>query len=269
MGITRQGYYKHVKNEPERKRRDDLILSGIRRIRKHLNTVGGRKLQIMLKEKLAKSEVKVSRDHLFDLMRQHNLFSKLSTRYCRTTNSKHGRRVWPNLLKDLEITRPNQAWVSDITYILTTTDFCYLSLVTDVYSRRIVGYHLSRHMYTEDVMQAVINACNSVQPPEGLIHHSDKGSQYCSKKYSNFLKGKKIQISMTGPNHCYDNAIAERVNGILKLEFGLGSVIRDFATAQKLVVDSIALYNGERLHNSLGNVTPDSFYFKELAKNAA
>lgn len=269
MGVSRQGYYKHLQKSAEREELDENVLSKVREIRRYLPTVGVRKLHAMLKSALADTGIKISRDRLFDLLRKHNLLSRLKTRYCRTSNSKHSKELCPNLVKDLVVTRPNQVWVTDITYILTASGFCYLSMVTDVYSRRIVGHHLSRHMYAQDVLAVMAKACRSVHPKQGLIHHSDKGSQYCSKIYASFLDEHKIQRSMTGAGHCFDNAIAERVNGILKQEFGLGRVIRDFATAQKLAAESIAFYNSMRLHSSLGMLTPDAVYFKEFADDAA
>jgi len=223
--------------------------------------VGVRKLHYMIRDKLRQKEHKIGRDALFDLLRNNHLLSKMRRPYKKTTNSNHERAVFPNLLKGITVKHLKQVLVSDITYLVTQEGFCYLALVTDAYSRKIIGSQLSRRMKSELPLLAVKNACDSYDIPPGFIHHSDKGSQYCSKEYIRYLRSKGAQISMTGEDHCYDNALAERVNGILKTEFGLGEFLKDFKTALKLVKDSIDLYNGLRPHLSLNYRTPNAVFF--------
>ena len=269
MKVSRQGFYRHESREDIKQEEDERILSAVRRIRAVLETVGVRKLQVMLKTLPEFSGCQIGRDRLFDLLRKHGLLSKLHDRYCVTSVSSELRKFWPNMLKDIQITRPNQVWVSDITYVLVGSEFYFLSLVTDAYSRKILGYNLSRRMFAEDVLKAFQYAWTKYQPGPGLIHHSDKGSQYASALYTGWLAGRGVQISMTGPGRCFDNPIAERVNGILKDEFGLRRLLKDYKTALKLVRDSIKLYNGLRLHKSLNYKTPDSVYHRPESRDAA
>jgi len=269
MNVSRQGYYKHMRKLEARLDNDEQILSQVCKIRNLLNYPGVKKLHVMVNNSLAGTGVKISRDRLTELLRQRDMLNNKKTKFCRTSISERGAVPFPNLIKNLAINRTNQVWVSDITYISILQGFCYLSLITDVYSRKIVGFNLSRRMNAEDVLIAMEKACSDFNPGQGLIHHSDKGSQYGSKLYTSFLMERGIVSSMTGAGRCFDNPIAERVNGILKQEFGLGKVIRDFGTALKLVKDAIHLYNSYRLHNSLGLQTPDSVYFREEADDAA
>lgn len=223
----------------------------------------------MIQDTLKAKGYKIGRDQLYDLLRRNHRQAPKGRPYRSTTNSKHKLQVYPNLLPDITINHPNQVLVSDITYLVTQEGFCYLALTTDAFSRKIVGYNLSHRMKTELPLQALKNACDKFDVPPGFIHHSDKGSQYCSKEFTEYLTSKGATISMTGPNHCFDNALAERVNGILKTEFGLGEVIKDFKTALKLVKDSIDLYNSFRPHLSLKYKTPDAVYFGALTSDAA
>jgi len=244
-------------------------LEQVDKIKNVLQYLGVRKIQFMLRDILKDKGYKIGRDQLYDLLRRNNGLTKKGRPYRSTTNSKHKLKIYPNLLPDITIDHPNQVLVSDITYLVTQEGFCYLALTTDAFSRKIVGYNLSHRMKTELPLQALKDVCDKFDIPPGFIHHSDKGSQYCSKEFTEFLTSKGASISMTGPNHCFDNALAERVNGILKTEFGLGKVIKDFKTALKLVKDSIELYNSLRPHLSLKYKTPDAVYFEALANHAA
>jgi transposase InsO family protein len=148
--------------------------------------------------------------------------------------------------------------VSDITYIATEDGFCYLSLITDVYSRKVVGYSLSQSLSIEGSLEALEKALASrTKKAQKLIHHSDRGVQYCSHAYVHRLQDAGITISMTEENHVYENALAERVNGILKMELGLGEKLLSYSVAQKLVSEAIDIYNNERLHMSLDYITPE------------
>lgn len=182
------------------------------------------------------------------------LKKKYSTR---TTNSLHRFYKYKNIIKDVEVTRPNQVWVSDITYIRTIKGFCYLALVTDMYSRKIVGYNLSDSLELTGCVRALQIALKQSGKRSSLIHHSDRGIQYCSNIYTQILKKNNITISMTEDNHCYENAMAERVNGILKDEFYLDQTFTDVAHAKRATKNAINLYNQIRLHLSLNFKTPN------------
>ena len=164
----------------------------------------------------------------------------------------------------MDVTAPNQVWVSDITYIRTVSGFCYLALITDMYSRKIVGYDISDSLELTGCLRALKLALRQARPAAGLVHHSDRGVQYCSNQYVNELKKRKIRISMTEENHCYENAIAERVNGILKDEFYLDQCFFDTRYAIKATKNAIYIYNNKRLHLSLGYKTPN-MVFKNVA----
>lgn len=235
-GYSRQNYYKRKKVEIKIRKEQEVILGQVRHIRQRQPNVGGRKLHKMI-------DVTVGRDKLFDLLRENGLLVKRKKKY-------------NNLIKDKEPTGPEQQYVSDITYIDTREGFRYLSLITDRYSRKIVGHELSRSLSVEGSLKALQMAIKTVADPERLIHHSDRGLQYCSNAYIELLKKHKIKISMTEENHVYENAMAERVNGILKQEFLLGEKIHSYYLAKKMVKEAVHIYNEERLHMSIGYVTP-------------
>ena len=180
----------------------------------------------------------------------------------RTTNSLHRFYKYHNIIKDFKASRPNQIWVSDITYIRTIKGFCYLALITDAYSRKIVGYDLSNSLELSGCVRALNKALYKAKNIDGLIHHSDRGIQYCSNVYTQILKRHKISISMTEDNHCYENAIAERINGILKDEFYLDQTFTDVDHAKRATKNAINLYNEVRLHLSLDYKTPNMVYLK-------
>ena len=235
---------------------DQRIVEEVRTIRQRQPRVGTRKLHRMLNERLKSEGIAVGRDHLFELLRSHNLLIRRRRNARQTTDSRHRFNKHRNLIRDLEITRPNQVYVSDITYLETLEGFCYLALATDAYSRKIVGYDVSRSLSLEGSLRALQMALGELSGPLDLIHHSDRGLQYCSHAYVDLLTKNGIQISMTEEQHVYENAKAERVNGILKSEFLLGETIKSFEVAQQLVKDAIRIYNEERLHLSLNYQTP-------------
>jgi transposase InsO family protein len=178
----------------------------------------------------------------------------------RTTNSFHRFYKYKNIIKDVEVTKPNQVWVSDITYIRTIKGFCYLALITDMYSRKIVGYDISNSLELKGCERALNKALYQAKSTNGLIHHSDRGIQYCSNVYTKILKRNNIAISMTEENHCYENAVAERVNGILKDEFYLDQTFDSLQHAKRATKNAINLYNEIRLHVSLDYKTPNMVY---------
>jgi len=234
-----------------------LLLEEVKRIRKRQPRIGGKKLYFILEKFRKEIGLKQGRDRFFSMLRENGLLIKKKKSYIKTTDSRHHFRMYKNLVKDIEIRRPNQVYASDITYIRTMDGFCYLSLITDMYSRKIVGYSLSKSLSIEGSLEAMKMAIKGLRGNKaGLIHHSDRGVQYCSYDYTGLLKTHNIQISMTEKDHVYENALAERVNGILKDEFMLGETIRNFDIVEKMVKQAIEIYNNERPHLSLGYEVP-------------
>lgn len=219
-----------------------------------------RKLIKSLNEDFDKQHLKVGRDALFKILREHNMLTLRKKYSCRTTNSYHRFYKYNNLIKDMKVTKPNQVWVSDITYIRTLKGFCYLALITDMYSRKIIGYDLSDSLELKGCVKALNKAIYQAKYSKELIHHSDRGIQYCSNVYTQILKNNNINISMTEENHCYENAIAERVNGILKDEFYLDQTFMNTNHAKRATKNAIKLYNEIRLHLSLDFKTPNMVY---------
>ena len=219
-----------------------------------------RKLIKSLDQEFARANLKVGRDTLFNVLREHRMLTLRKKYSARTTNSYHRFYKYKNIIKDIEITRPNQVWVSDITYIRTVKGFCYLALITDMYSRKIIGYDLSDSLELKGCVRALNKALYQAKNIQGLIHHSDRGIQYCSNVYTQILKRNRIGISMTEENHCYENAMAERVNGILKDEFYLDQTFTNVAHAKRATKNAIKLYNEIRLHLSLNFKTPNMVY---------
>ncbi len=229
--------------------------------RRQLPRLGTRKLYYRLKGKLEEQGIKLGRDGLFAYLREHRLLIKPKRSYTKTTFSKHWMRKHPNLFIDMDVNRPEKAFVSDITYLESEEGVHYLSLVTDAYSRKIMGYELSHSMKAADVVKALQRAVRNRQGTKPLIHHSDRGIQYCSEVYQACLKQNEIKPSMTDGYDCYQNALAERVNGILKQEFLLYKC-QSFDELQVLVDESIYAYNELRPHLSLGMQTPNEAHKK-------
>ena len=239
---------------------EQQIIEIVRERRKSLPREGVRKLTKSLDNEFKKAKLKVGRDTLFNVLRKHNMLTHRKKTSARTTNSYHRFYKYNNIIRDMKITRANQIWVSDITYIRTINGFCYLALITDVHSRKIVGYDLSDRLELKGCVRALNKAIYQAKNINGLIHHSDRGIQYCSNVYTQILKKKKIDISMTEENHCYENAMAERVNGILKDEFYLDQTFDNVAHAKRATKNAINLYNEIRLHLSLDFKTPNMVY---------
>lgn len=229
-------------------------------IRHQLPLLGTRKLYWVLKEELRKQGLKIGRDRLFDLLRQESLLIVRKRKYVTTTDSRGWMRQHPNLVEELKLSRPEQLWVADITYLTTQESHCYLHLVTDAYSKKIMGYKLSDDLLASSTIQALKMALAQRSYGQPLIHHSDRGLQYCSKEYTDLLTHNNISISMTQNGSPYDNAIAERINGILKQEFGLDEVFENLQEAHIQVDQSIALYNRIRPHMSNYLLTPDQMH---------
>lgn len=258
--ISRDAYYKNKKRSTTKQLRNTVVLDMVAQERKDQPRTGTRKLYQILKPDLSVNKIKIGRDTLFTILRNNNMLVKRKRAYCKTTNSYHRFHTYKNLIKDLEITRPNQVWVADITYIRMVNKFAYLAIITDLYSRKIVGYDISTSLELAGCLRALKTALWQAKPTAGLIHHSDRGIQYCSNVYTELLKKKDIQISMTEENHCYENAVAERVNGILKDEFYLDQTFFNLKSAEKAVKNAINIYNNKRLHVSLQYKTPNAVF---------
>ncbi len=260
--LKRDAYYKYHRRYKARESIKQQVVELVKQRRVVQPREGTRKLHKALQEPFKQVDIKIGRDSLFDILRQENMLVYRKKAYAKTTNSYHRFYKYNNLIKEIKPTRPNQIWVSDITYIRTVKGFCYLALITDMYSRKIVGYDLSDSLELKGCMRALKMALKKVRPGKQLIHHSDRGIQYCSNIYVNQLKKRKIKISMTQENHCYENAIAERVNGILKDEFYLDQCFFSTAHAKRATKNAIEIYNNKRLHLSLGYQTPNMVFEK-------
>ena len=258
--LKRDAYYKHRRRYSLREAVESQVIRLVKKERDIQSRVGTRKLHKELNYAFQKSGLKVGRDRLFDILRGHDMLVKRKKASFKTTNSYHHFYKYNNLVKSMEVIRPNQVWVSDITYIRTVKGFCYLALITDMYSRKIVGYDISDSLELTGCLRALQKALRQARQAVGLIHHSDRGIQYCSKEYVAELKKRDIRISMTEENHCYENAIAERVNGILKDEFYLDQCFVSTYNASVATKNAIDIYNNKRLHLSLGYKTPNMVY---------
>lgn len=235
------------------------MLKLVDEIREEEPRVGTRKLH----EKLNRSRHLIGRDSLFSLLRKTERLVKPKKSFVKTTYSQHGYAVAPNRVKELVVTRPSQVLVSDITYIrMARQERAYLFLVTDKFSRRIMGYHVSRDLSHYSALLALDMAVERMGDPSGVIHHSDRGCQYCCHEYLSYLEEQGMLSSMTDESHCYQNAIAERVNGILKDEFNLDAVFETFDELRRIAAKAILVYNTKRTHWSLGLRTPQEVYDK-------
>jgi putative transposase len=266
FGVTRDAYYKFSRRQKARHCESARVVEMVKEERKEQPRVGARRLHKALYFEFKANGMKVGRDRLFNILRHYGMLVKRKKASCRTTDSRHHFHKYGNLIKGMEITAPNQVWVSDITYIRTIKGFCYLALITDVCSRKIVGYDISDSLELAGCLRALKKALRQARPAAGLVHHSDRGAQYCSHQYTAELKKWKIKISMTEENHCYENAIAERVNGILKDEFYLDQCFYNTLCASKAAKNAIEIYNSKRLHLSLGYKTPN-MVFKNVVQN--
>jgi transposase InsO family protein len=262
--ISRDAWYKYQKRNKQKKVAEYIVKELVKNERKYQSRVGTRKLYVDLKPSFDAASIKLGRDKLFSILRESKMLILRKKASCRTTNSYHHFHKYSNLVKNIQVTRPNQVWVSDITYIRTLKGFCYLALITDMYSRKIVGYDLSDTLELSGCLGAFKRAQKTARPAAGLVHHSDRGVQYCSNQYVEELKKHNVLVSMTEENHCYENAMAERVNGILKDEFYLDQCFYTTEHARIAAKNAINIYNSRRLHLSLGYKTPDSV-FKNVA----
>ena len=257
FGFSRQACYTHKKRLQDIQMQEVFILSQVKEIRKKHPRMGTEKLLFLLQENFQNHDIKYGRDKLYNLLSEHGMLVRQRKTRAVTTNSNHPYKRYSNLIKDMILTKSNQLWVSDITYLRTNLGFIYLSLITDAFSKKIVGWCLWPDLTRKGPINALEMAINTEKPVrDTLAHHSDRGIQYCCTDYVTILKGVDIAISMTQNGDPYENAIAERVNGILKHEYSLRETFSDYFTANEAVKQAIELYNNERPHASCDYKTP-------------
>lgn len=259
-GITTQAYYKRRKSRKRKAIDEGLIVEEVKLKRRRHPRMGTRKLLHELHSVWAAVGVKIGRDRLFDVLRHKNLLIEPKRKWVQTTDSRHNLPLYRNLLPEREPSTPNQVFVSDITYLRTDEGWLYLSLITDLYSRKIVGWSLADNLNASASIKALRMAMEQVPGNRWPIHHSDRGSQYCCHEYTKVLRENNWSISMTEKTHCAENSNAERVNGILKNEYNLDLEFRNQSQAHWAVEEAIYLYNEERPHNSLGKRKPSDVH---------
>ena len=262
-GHSRQAYYKRRFQVERHPLKEELIVQQVLKHRHLQPRMGGRKLFLLTKGFMKKQGIELGRDAFFRMLGKYGLLNKRRRHKVRTTNSDHWMKKHPDLIKEWTPTASDQLWVSDITYLELRDKDAFLSLVTDAYSRKIVGFHVSKSLAAEGTVQALKMAIGGRNEIPGLIHHSDRGGQYCCNDYVQELASHKISISMTQSGDPRDNAIAERVNGILKMEL-LDPVYTDLSAAREGVEQAVNTYNYLRLHSSISMLTPALVHGRDL-----
>lgn len=261
LTMSRQNYYASRRRRQGRQVDGEVVAELVRQERKLQPRLGTRKLYHRIKPKLERSGIKLGRDRLFqELAKRDLLVPPLPAQYPRTTQSYHNLPVFRNLAKEVLVERPNQVWVSDLSYLRTEEGYLYLALITDKYSRKIVGWNVGDTLEAVGCVSALERALQSL--PAGIkpMHHSDQGCQYCCHEYVNRLQERGMAISMTENNHCAENALAERMNGILKQEYLLGQRFENKAQARQAVKQAILLYNTQRPHTALAFRVPEEVH---------
>lgn len=260
LGVSRQAYYDRLEREGIQAVLTTVIINAVLEIRAYLPKSGFRQLQYELKDLLA--EHNIGRDKFLQMLRQAGLLQQIKRGGTRTTFSAHGLFVYQNLIDNLLITNILQVWVVDITYIRTTVGFVYLALVTDSFSRKIVGYDASDSLELEGSLRALQQAVKGIPKKikHSLIHHSDRGSQYCSHVYIQYLCSQGIRISMAATGNCYENPQAESMNGRLKVEFLLDSTFPSKQAAYTAIANAVLMYNTKRPHGRIAGEKPTSLH---------
>ena len=256
VGMSRQNYYAARRLRQRRQVDEELIVELVRQERRQQPRLGGRKLLYLLQAELREADVNVGRDRFFELLAERDLLVVRKPGAPHTTNSRHSLPVFHNLLAGLTLHAPNEAWVSDLTYIRTDEGFLYAALITDAFSRKIVGAHIGDNLEAEGCVLALEQALGELPQGKQPIHHSDRGCQYCCHEYVERLQARGLGISMTERQHCYENALAERVNGILKQEYEMDSTFRTKAQAKAAFAQAVWLYNHRRPHLRLNYRCP-------------
>jgi putative transposase len=258
FGKSRQAFHQMEVRKTKERVGNEILLVYVREIRKQMPRLGTRKMYDMLISIIKTNAIKIGRDTFFRLLKENDLLVKKRRKYVRTTDSDHGYKRYRNLIKEYVPTGPEQIWVSDITYLTVENDFVYLSLITDQYSKKIMGYHVEPTLQTNGPLKALRMALkNRMHPESGLIHHSDHGIQYCCNEYRDVLNENHLQISMSARGNPYENATAERVNGIFKYEFYLDKRFKNLADVQFVVKETVKVYNNLRPHASCNYLTPE------------
>ena len=259
FGIDRQVYYRKIKRRKSRQSNASKVVSLVLEIRQTMPRIGAKKLYFLLNSDL--KQLKIGRDKFINILRANHLLIIPKRSYHVTTNSHHRFRKHQNQILELEIQRPEQVWVSDITYIGKRENPCYLSLVTDAYSKKIMGFNVADNMNTESSLIALKNAIK-LRKYKGLslIHHSDRGLQYCANEYQKLLNKSNIKCSMTQNSDPYENAVAERINGILKQEFDVDKFNKELPIMKALVKNAVEIYNNKRPHYSNHMLTPNQMH---------
>lgn len=266
FGVSRQAYYQAKRRVIRQAIEEELLIAQITPIRKAHKKMGARKLLLSLEPFMSEHNIKMGRDAFFDFLRDHGLLIRKRKRYHVTTNSRHWLRKYPNLIKETVPIGPNHIWVSDITYWKTIRGHYYISFVTDAFSRKILGYNVASDLSAMESVKALKMALKSLpKGASGLIHHSDRGTQYCSAEYVQELNARQIGISMTENGDPLENPIAERINGIIKGEYLFDYEIKSLKQARNILEAVVALYNDERPHSSIGYATPSRAYNHPLS----
>ena len=263
FGITRQAYYQNNWEGISTTLEEDLVIQQVKEIRKNHRRIGTRKLYEMLQPFMLDHQIKLGRDALFNMLSANHLLVRKRKRRIQTTNSYHWLRKYPNLIREFVPAAPNQLWVSDITYWkINTGEHLYISFITDAYSHKIVGYHVAETLEAIESIHALQMALSALGAESHLqlTHHSDRGLQYCSKEYIGLLNKHNIKISMTESGDPLENAVAERINGILKEEYLDAQEIKSVKEAMRYLPVAIHLYNSERPHLSISKLTPDKVH---------
>lgn len=262
FGITRQAYYQNNWEGVSTTLEEELVIQQVKSIRSNHKRIGTRKLYEMLHPFMQDHAIKMGRDALFNVLSANHMLVRKRKRRIKTTNSCHWLRKYPNLIREFVPTGINQLWVSDITYWKLGDHPTYISFITDVYSHKIVGYQLADTMEAIESVKALQMALSAIGAEShlNLIHHSDRGIQYCSQAYIKLLKKSGIHISMTENGDPLENAVAERVNGIIKDEYLDNYQVYSLAEAKELLDSVVKLYNNERPHMSISNFTPNQIH---------
>ena len=267
LGMSRQAYYQNSRKAIDTSIEEELIIQQVKQIRQNHPRLGTRKLYGKLQAFMLENSIKMGRDALFNLLAANHLLIRKRKRRITTTNSYHWLRKYPNLIRNFVPTAPHQLWVSDITYWkINAQEHLYISFITDAYSHKIVGYQVAETLEAIESVQALQMALSAFEGAEShlqLTHHSDRGIQYCSREYVKLLQDNNIQISMTENGDPLENAIAERVNGIIKEEYLDAYEVNDIKEARELLDRVIQLYNNDRPHLSISNLTPNQVHHSQ------
>jgi len=261
FGKTRQAYYKRENHQEKQSIKEGIVLDFVRLIREKIPRIGGRKLHYMLSEELTCHDIKLGRDALFTLLNVHDMLIRPRRKYARTTNSRHHFRKYKSLISSFNAQYVNELWFSDITYIKVQGKWNYVIFIIDAYSHKVIGYNIDTTMDAEFCEVALDQALSQWENRERLlIHHSDRGVQYCSNLYTDKLKSANIKISMTQNSDPRENAVAERLNGIFKGDFLMDQHFENLEEAQKRIAEMVYYYNHLRPHSSCDYLTPQQAY---------